>query len=79
MSNKNNKSKKSAVYQWSGDISRIIPMGGTFARVTDELGKSKNYSRDSIEFKEECARLDSIMDGKISIELANLGWDINNV
>ena len=77
MANKNN-NKKIAAYQWSGDIRRIIPMGGSFARVTDELGKSKHYSRDSNEFKEECNRLDSIMGGKISIELTNLGWDINN-
>lgn len=68
--------KKSSEYQWSGDIRRIIPIGGGNARLTNELGKSMNYSRDSPLFKEECERLDVIMDGKISRELKDLGWTL---
>lgn len=69
------KTKDSSIYQWSGDIRRIIPMGGgLYARVTNELGKSTNYERDSEAFRTECKRLDEIMNGKITRELEELGW-----
>lgn len=68
--------KKSAEYQWSGDIRRIIPLASNNARITNELGKSAHYSRDSQSFKEECERLDAIMNGKISRELEELGWNL---
>ena len=71
------KNKKLLEYQWSGDVSRIIPLGNNTARLTNELGKSYNYDRDSIQFKEECERLDTIMEGKISRELQQLGWELN--
>ena len=71
------KNKKVLAYQWSGDISRIIPLANNSARITNELGKSYNYDRDSIEFKEECERLDAVMEGKISRELKELGWELN--
>ena len=71
------KNKKVLAYQWSGDISRIIPLANNSARITNELGKSYNYNRDSIEFKEECERLDAVMEGKISRELKELGWELN--
>lgn len=70
------KKVKSAAYQWSGDIRRIIPLAGGNARLTDELGKSTHYSRDSVEFRDECVRLDDIMDGKIANELNDLGWSL---
>lgn len=71
------KNKKLLEYQWSGDVSRIIPLGDNNARLTNELGKSYNYDRDSIQFKEECERLDAVMEGKISRELKELGWELN--
>jgi len=73
---KKKKNKKLLEYQWSGDISRIIPLGDNAARLTNEIGKSYNYDRNSIEFKEECERLDAIMEGKITIELKQLGWNL---
>ena len=30
----------------------------------------------SVEFRDECVRLDAIMDGKIAVELNDLGWSL---
>lgn len=66
--------KKTQEYQWSGEIRRIIPPRSNGARIQDEKGKSHTFKRDSEEFAAECARLDEIMDGKITAELELLGW-----
>lgn len=67
--------KKQQAYQWSGDVSRIIPLAqGTRARITDEFGKSHTFARDSVEYQAEVERLDALMDGKITRELQQLGW-----
>lgn len=66
--------KKTQEYQWSGEIRRIIPLRNNGARIQDEKGKSRTFKRDSSEFAAECARLDAIMEGKISDELESLGW-----
>ena len=67
--------KKALEYQYSGEVKRVIPLGGgTWCYLLDENGKSHHVKRGSDEYTNEVKRLDGIMDNKISKELEALGW-----
>lgn len=74
MGKKKGKFKKGE-YEWSGDVSRIIPLKNNFCYVQDEKGKLHHLKRDSSEFYELIKSLDNIMNGKITRELNQLGWN----
>lgn len=68
--------KKDAPFQPSGETRRIIPLGGgTHAYLFDHLGKTHRCKVDSPEFSELCRSVDAELNGRISKELAELGWD----
>ena len=74
MGKPNSKKVKKGEYEWSGEITRIIPLKNNYCYVQDEKGKLHHLKRDSIEFYALANRLNEIMDGKITRELENLGW-----
>lgn len=66
---------KDAPYQPSGEINRIVSLaGGTYAYVFDAQGKTHHVKRDSDEMVAVCRATDSAMGGKISAQLAEMGW-----
>lgn len=68
------KKLKKGEYEWSGEISRIIPLKNNYCYVQDEKGKLHHLKRDSVEFYALAKRLNEIMEGKITRELEKLGW-----
>jgi hypothetical protein len=69
-----NKKGKKGEYEWSGEISRIIPLRNNYCYVQDEKGKLHHIKRDSTEFYALAKHLNEIMEGKITRELEQLGW-----
>lgn len=67
--------KKQAVFQPSGEINRVVSLGGgTHAYVFDHLGKTHHVKRDSDEMVAVCQTVDEAMNGKIRARLLELGW-----
>jgi hypothetical protein len=67
--------KQAAVFQPSGDASRIVSLNqGTWAYVFDEKGKKHHVKRSSIAMVEICRSVDKALNGKIRLELEALGW-----
>ena len=68
------KLKKNETFQPSRDSNRIIPCQGGFAYISDQFGKTRHLKVESDQFAKICLEVDEFFDGKISKELANLGW-----
>ena len=68
------KNKKVAVFQPSGDASRIIPCEANHAYISDQFGKTKHLNINSDEFATICNSVNKFFDGKIIKELTVLGW-----
>lgn len=66
---------KMAAFQPSGDVRRIVPLKANYAYLNDHLGKLHHLNRDSDEFIQLCIAVDQEMDGRITQELTELGWD----
>ena len=74
MSKRKAKGKKGE-YEWSGDLRRIIPLRNGYCYVNDEKGKTPRMKNDSEEFYTLAKHLDEVMNGRISMELRELGWE----
>jgi hypothetical protein len=66
---------KDQPFQVSGDTKRIVPLGAhTWAYINDHAGKCHHVRRDGDEIVAVVAASDDLMKGKLSEELAQLGW-----
>jgi hypothetical protein len=74
MGKKKAKGKKGE-YEWSSDLRRIIPLKNNYCYVNDDKGKTLHLERDSEEFYAIIKRVDEVMNGRITKELQDLGWD----
>ena len=69
------RNKKVAAFQPSGDVRRIVPLKANYAYLNDHLGKLHHMERDSDEFLALCIEVDAAMEGRITQELTEPGWD----
>lgn len=74
MGKKKAKGKKGE-YEWSSDLRRIIPLKNNYCYINDEKGKTQHLKRDSEEFYTLVKHLDEVMNGRVSVELRELGWE----
>jgi hypothetical protein len=66
---------KDAPYQPSGEVTRIVPLGGgSWAYLFNQYGKTLHMKRDSEEFAQACKDADDAMNGRIIRELESLEW-----
>jgi hypothetical protein len=66
---------KESPYQPSGEVDRIISLGGgTYAYVFDANGKTHHLRRDSDAMVAVCREADAAMGGRISAQLTRMGW-----
>jgi hypothetical protein len=69
------KAKKDLPYQPSGEVRRIVSLAnGTWAYITDELGKLHHLEVSSQDFLDKCLALDENFGGRATRELTTLGW-----
>ena len=66
--------KNKGEYEWTGDLSRVVPLGDNYCYIRDDKGKTLHLKRDAVETIEILRHLDSVMEGKITRELTKLGW-----
>lgn len=70
------KSGKQAPYMANGEIKRIMSLGGgTYAYVFDAHGKTHHVKRGSDEMIQVCRETDEAMNGKVTAQLKDLGWE----
>ena len=70
------KLKKDDKFQPSGEVQRIISLGGgRWAYLKNSLGKTLRMKRNSEEFIAACVKEDEILSGKIRRDLESLGWE----
>jgi len=71
-----NRQSKQTGYIWSAEVSRIQSLGGgTTVRLRDQLGKEHTLPRTSPELIALCVATDEAMDGLITRQLTELGFD----
>ena len=68
--------KKQAEYQSTGDLNRIISLGGgKYAYLIDENGKLNHMSTDDPAFILRCAEVNDKLDGRIVRQLRDMDWE----
>ena len=67
---------KQTEYQTTGDLKRVISLGGgKYAYLVDEEGKLNHFSTDDEAFVVKCAEVDRALEGRIVRQLNEMGWN----
>ena len=69
------KKKKDLAFQHSADVKLIIPCKGGYCYIKDVGGKMHHVKTDSEEFRVRAKALDEVLNGRVSREITELGWE----